>query len=324
MRRLKLSLFSLALMGAIGLPGCTSTPAKTAQPALPAWVTAPPRDTADKLWGVGEGADFEAAKRAALKDIAAKLRVAISAQIESRVTVSSTNIDKFARTKVAEDVQRTEFKNFALEQSAPSASGIYALVSVDRNAFVADLEQKLSTAERETAKADGGGTPIERFIRLQRAKPVLDRALSLAQVLSAADRAFDTTRLARIESKLADARRSAGDLTFSIKSSAENRDVAQTFGGFLNDIGMRVGNGGTALQIDATSSQDENFGSKSVLLRVFCKIVDEHGQTLASREILSSGASMKDFASARQAAVRQLGDKLREMGPVLGLGLSAS
>lgn len=319
------SLAGVSLVVLIVLSGCVSSPAKTAlQPALPAWVTAPPRDSDDKLWGVGEGSDFEAAKRAALKDIAAKLRVAISARLESRVTVTANSIDKFARTNVAEDVQRTEFKNVTLEQSAPSSSGIYALVSVDRRALVADAEHKLASAEQEIAKANGGKTALERFIALQRVRPVVEKAFALAQVLSAASRSFDIARLARIETKLAEVQRSSHELIFEIKARPENQDVAQALGGFLNEAGMRTGSGGTPLQIDATASQDLIFGSKTVQMRVVSRVVDEQGRTLASREITVQGSSMKDHTLARQAAIRQLGEKLREMGPVAGLGFAAS
>lgn len=131
------------------------------------------------MWGIGEGADLESAKRAALKSIAAQLHVAISAQLEARVTVSGGSVDRYAKTRVAEDVQRTEFKNYTVEKSVPSKQGFYVLISVDRRAFIAEAEQKLLAAETEINQRLAGveaKNPIERFIAQQKALPLPPKA----------------------------------------------------------------------------------------------------------------------------------------------------
>lgn len=305
--------------------GCVvPTVRSQAAPAIiPSWVMQPPKDDSASLWGVGEGADLESAKRSALKDVAAKLRVAISAQLESRTTVSNQSVDRYARTRVSEDVQRTEFRNHSVEKTAPSAQGFYALVRVDRQAFVTDSIQKLAAAEKEIASLFAGiesSPPVERFVAQQKALPWLDKAVSSSQILVTVDSGFDSNRLRKHESSLSKAKNAASELVFEIKATNDSQDVAQSVRGFLNDTGVRVGKGGAPLIIESSSSQDVIFDSKSVKLHVSLSVLDSKGRTLTTREFTTNGASVNDFKSARQAAVKHLGDQLRTEGPVAALG----
>ena len=295
--------------------------------SLPEWVTVPPKDTPETMWGVGEGSDLDSAKRSALKDIAAKLSVAISAQLESRVTVRSNSVDTYARTHVAEDVQRTEFKNYSLEKSMQIGKDIYALVSVDRRAFIADAEQKLTLAEKEIAISLSGsekGNAIEKFVAQQKALPWIEKAVSAAQVLSAADANFDGTKLRMHEAALAKAKNSSRELTFNIKANDDSRDVAQTIRNFLNESGMRIGGGGSPLIIETNATLDSVFGSFTVQLRINLTVLDAQGRNLTSSEFTVQGTSMTNHRAARQAALQDLAEKLREAGPLVALGFSLS
>lgn len=308
------------------LSACASAPSKQ-EMAQPLWVSEPPKDTPEIMWGVGEGSDLDAAQRSALKDVAAKLRVAISAQLEFRVTVSSQSVDRYARSHQTEDVQRTEFKNYSLEKSVPSGSNIYALVSVDRRAFILEQEQKLAAADKEIALRLSGsekGSSLERFIAQQEALPWLGKAVDSAQLLTAADASFDGNRAGRYEAALAKAKSAASELTFDLKVKNDGSDVAQTLRNFLNESGMRIGGGGSPLLIDTVATQDVIFDSKTVQLRISLNILDAQGRSLASKEFTAHGSSMTDHRTARQAALKDLGEKLREVGPLVALGFNPS
>lgn len=294
---------------------------------MPVWVTEPRRDDSESLWGVGEGGDLESAKRSALKDVAAKLRVAISAQIESRIAVRNGSVDRYAQSRVSEDVQRTEFTKFTLEKSTPSAQGVYALVRVDRQAFVADTGQKLVAAEQEIDQLLSGieaTAPLERFISQQKALPWLEKAVSSSQVLSAVDPGFDGNRLRRHEAALAKARNAAGELTFDLQAPGDWQDVAQEVRGFLNATGIRVGKGGAPLVIESSFVQDVVFDSKSVKLRINMSVLDAQGRILTTREYMAYGSSVRDHRAARQAALKKLGEQLRTAGPVAALGFGSN
>ncbi|MDH4189712.1 MAG: LPP20 family lipoprotein, partial [Betaproteobacteria bacterium] len=67
----------------------------------------PPADTAALYYGIGEGPDLDSAKRAALRDVAAKLRVSIRATTDTQVTVANDVADRFSRSRVSEEVRNT-------------------------------------------------------------------------------------------------------------------------------------------------------------------------------------------------------------------------
>lgn len=302
-----------------------TNPVQASNSAPPAWVIEPPVDTPDMMWGVGEGDDLDSAKRSALKDVAARLRVTISASIESRVTVSQDSVDRFSRTSMSEDVQRTEFKNFKLEKSALSGDGVYALVSVDRRAFIADTEQKLVAAEKEIADRLAGSESrslIENFVAQQKALPWMEMAVASSQLLSAADPGFDINRLTNHQAALSKARSAAGELIFDIKADKGSLDVANAFRTFLNESGMRVGGGGAPLLIDTSIVQDTIYGSHTVQLRINLSVLDAKKRNLASKEFTTHGSSVTNYRLARQAALKSLGEKLRDAGPLVALGFS--
>jgi hypothetical protein len=275
------------------------------------------------MWGVGGGADLDAAKRSALKDIAAKMRVAIDAKLESRITVRENSVDRFARTRISEDVQRTEFKNYTFEKSELVDQEFYALVSVDRRAFIVDAEQKLAAAEREIEIHIAQGkaaSAIDKFIEQQKSLPWLEKAIASAQLLSVADPDFDVNRLNKHEAALTHAKSAVSELTFSIKAKNGSDDVAQVLANFLHALGMRTGNGGVPLLVNTMATQDTVFGSNTVAIRINLSVFDANGRSLSSKEFSIHGHSMSDHRMARQAALKEFGEKLREGGPLASLG----
>lgn len=327
--------YIVAVLQVFLVSGCVQHPIKgnldSAQPsrqevrvaALPAWVAEPPRDDAASMWGVGSGPDIDSAKRAALKNVAARLKVTVSAQLESRVTVSNQNVDKFARTRVSEDVQRTEFRNHRLERTAQSADGFYALVSVDRLAIVSDANQRLAAADREIARLLSGLDrlpPVERFINQQKALPWIEKAIAASQILLGLDTAFDGTRLRAYEVSLSRGKDAASELIFDVQANAEQQDVAQTLRGFLNQAGIRVGTGGAPLVLDVVTTQEMVFDSKTVKLKINVSVRDDRTRTISSREFSVSGSSLVDHKSAKMSALKQLGEQLRGAGLVAALG----
>jgi hypothetical protein len=257
--------------------------------------------------------------------MAARLRVSISGQVESRVTESRGSVDRFARTRLIEDVQRTEFKNYRLEKSAHAGQSFYALVSVNRRVFIAEAEQRLAAAETEIAKRLSGsadGNAIEKFIALQKALPWIEKAVDSSQLLSAADSGFDTNRLVKHEAELSNAKTAAGELIFDIQAKSDSRDVANILRTFLNESGMRTGGGGTTLLVDTAAMQDTIYGAHAVQLRINLSVLDAQKRNLASKEFIAHGSSMTNHPMARQAALKKLGEQLREAGPLAALGFN--
>src|SRR5438067_718158 len=89
--------------------------------AEPAWVTQPPPNTADSLYGVGEGPDLEDAKRNALKDAAGRLRVSLSSKTQRSVKDENGAVYSSALSEVLHEVQKTEFASGSGMRIAPTS-----------------------------------------------------------------------------------------------------------------------------------------------------------------------------------------------------------
>ncbi len=319
----------LALLLLIPLVACNSvTPSKEAK--VPAWVLNPPGDSREWLWGVGEGLDLDTAKRAGLKDIASKLRVSISGQLESSVTVDNDKVDRQARTRISEEVQKTEFINYLVDKTNHSGDSFYVLIKVDRPGFVRDTRARLDNIEaavQPVAASLGDKTPLERFIVLRRLQPSLDKGIGYAQVLMGADPGGNgATRLRTYEDLQRKARQAVSALVFQVQSRSEDGDLATAVTTFLNENGIRADSarspGSNALAVSSSSRSDSLYGSKITQLTVTLRVSDDQGRTLASRDFKVSGTSSYDLRGARQNAIQKLVVAMREAGAVASLGFN--
>lgn len=316
----------ILLLGVAFLIGGCAGLQKNAPP--PEWVLNPPKDTAESYWGVGEGYDLETAKRTALKDVAARLRVSISGDMESQVSVQNDAVDRSARSKVSEVVQKTEFSNYTVEKTATSSEGLYALVKVDRRAFIKETRSKFDSlnklvqdATRDLSKK----TALEQFMTLRSALPNIENSIAYGQLLRVADAGFSGGgELSRQESLRDKALMAANNLAFSLQFKPADADIAQVVTSFINANGMRVaGSGETGLLISISSSarQETLFGNRNVRLQVTLNLRDEKKQNVAAKEYLVNGNSLDTYDAARQDAMRALGNAMKSAGTAGGLGL---
>jgi hypothetical protein len=303
--------------------------------AVPAWVLSAPLDSREWFWGVGEGPELDTAKRAALKDIAAKLRVSISGQLESQVTVDNNKVDRQARTRISEEVQKTEFSNYVVDKTAQAANGFYVLVKVDRQAFIRDLKSKLNDLDARMQPVKLGldkQSPLERFMALRRLQPALEQGVGYAQLLIGAEPGGEgAVRLRNYQAMQEQVKQAPTQLVFALQNKPEDADLADAVGGYLNEMGIRTQrgqsgqreqDGGNVLSISSQSRMDQIYGSKMVKLQVLLSVRDDAGRALAGREYAVSGSSTYDFAGARQSAIQKLLASLRAAGPAASLGFA--
>ena len=294
----------------------------------PDWVLNPPKDTAQWYWGVGEGDDLETARRGALRDIAARLRVSIAGNMESQMTVHNQTVERAARSRISEVVQKTEFTNVTLEKTASAKNGVYALVKVDRQAFIRETLSRLESMDRKAIDASRNlesKTPFEQYLALRAALPHVENAIAAAQLLRVADPAHRAQEvLPRLEALQQKALTAANGLVFSLHYKAADADIAQVVTTFLNANGMRVAPpGGQALPLSITAQAREQmlFGNRNLRLQLTLNLRDERQRNMASKEYLINGNSLNTFEAARQDAMRELARVMNAAGAPSALGI---
>jgi hypothetical protein len=299
---------------------------------MPAWMTEPPRDDAQAWYGTGEGPDLEAARRGALRAVAAKLRSTIAGQISntttSQVSGGKERVDIRALSAVTEDVTKTDFTRFEVVQSAKGGIGVYALVKVDRPAFIADTRSQLQVVEKPVREAEIALptlSPLDQFLSLRRLKPQLENGTRLSLLLQGAG-ADEEGRagVRRYGGLLQTGSELATKLTFELRAPPADADLATALAAFLSDQGMRSATvrtpGANVLTVQSDARQDDLFGNKMVKLKVRLAVLDDQGRAAAAREYDVPGSSRYDFKGARDDAVKKFTDLLQKAGPVAGLG----
>lgn len=322
-------LFSLLALSACNslLPVRESVP-----PAPPAWALAPPADSAEWLWGVGEGPDADSARRAALKDVAARLRTRVSASLDSQTRVDNGRVSQQIQSRVTEDVARTEFSQYTVDKTARAGNTAHALVRVDRAAFLRDARTRLEPLDRQAREARDTldkATPLERLLSLQRLQPALTQATSLAYLLQGADPAGKAPPALALYLELQQrAARAPDDVSFHIVTNAADQDIARALTAYINEQGARVGaqaaDRAATLQITCEQTRETVYGNHMARLGVTLAVRDERGRAVASRQYTVSGASRLDYHRARQAAVQNLDKALRASGLAAALGLQTT
>lgn len=302
-----------------------ATSASHAKP--PDWVLNPPNDSTDEYWGVGDGYALDTARRTALRSVAAKLRVSISGVMESETRVRNNTVDRSAQSRVSEVVQETEFSNVSVEKNAKHKDGFYVLVKVDRRAFIKETQAKfdsLNRAVQDELMAIDQLIPIEQFRKLVTSAPLIEQSITLGLLLRVADPSFaDAERLRKLEGQGQMAATAAKRLVVSIQNEPNDSDVRRIVTSFLNAQGVRVSlsEPSLVLRIATTVKEDVLFGSKSHQLNVALQLVDDKGQTIASKQYRSNGNSLDSHTLARQDAVNKLLNAMNAAGVVSGLGL---
>jgi hypothetical protein len=318
------------LLGAFA--GLLVSLAACAADKTPPWMVSPPPDDGQFWYGTGEAPDLEGARRNALRNVAAKLRSQIAGQVSNTTSVQSTNgkerVSIEAQNRVVETVAQTEFTKFDVVQSSKGGQGVYALVKVDRPAFISDTRNLLQVADkpvREAVSQMPSQSTLDQFLALRRLKKQLDDGLRLSMLLQGAGATEEGQAGVRRFGDLIQKGSELGtQLTFELRAQPADADVATAIAAFLSEQGMRSSTvatpGANPLTIQTDSRQDDLFGSKMMKMKVRLAVMDTQGRAAATREYEAPGSSRYDFKGAREDAVKKLVESMRKLGPVAALG----
>lgn len=311
-------MLTLALGGAFWTPVALMSACAQAQ-NLPSWFTSPPADTAEAWFAVGEGPDPEAARRMALRAVAARMRTAIEGKVTSEVTDANGRVTRRDSVKVSEDVLKTEFTKVDVVNTARTSQGVMVQVRVDRPAFVRDTRAQLEVAAKPVNDAEAAvqnASTLDQYLALKRVLPDIDKAANIGLLLvGAGDEATGRQTFARYSALKQRTEALATRMVFEVRAKPEDADIAKVVAGALADRGMRSAStstpGAAVLTVDTTQREVTLGSDKLVRLVVRFSVADDQGRAVASREHQLSGASRFDHKGAREAAINNLANTLR-------------
>jgi hypothetical protein len=314
----------------LALSACITMKSAPTPPEVPAWMISPPGDSDEAMYGVGEGLDVGTATRLALRDVASKLRVSVSGSVRSQISEANGRVDSSASSSLMSEIQKTEFRQYTLVQSSPAPSGVYALVKVDRQAFLADTRDRIVRMNLLTTQLlagnGAGASPLERYIALQRARPLMAAQQGLYLLFKPQDLSReDTSRQSELQQRLADADAAASRLVLTVQSAAADADLKGVVTGMLTEQGLKLTDQASASQgtVEVSAAQQDSQFGKDALTKLSVKLTLKatRGTVLSAKEHLVTGASRTDARSARQQAVMKLQQELKAVGLLGAFGI---
>jgi hypothetical protein len=323
---LRTHLFWLA--AALGLSvlmvGCASG---FSQLKTPVWVLDPPADTPLELWGVGEGPDLEVARRAALRAVAARLRVSISGSVDRSVSLANQSVYTTEQSRVREEVGETEFVGVSIDRTARHANGVHVLLRIDRRAFLQDTRDRFRAAQQRVQRGLTGldaQAPLEQVRSLRSVLNEVETGLRLGKLLRTLEASeADQTAIVQLEHTRSLVLLAPGRLKFSLEHNARDAKVASELAEFLASQGLKSVSGerGLVLRIKVDTREEILFDNWTCQLQIGLEWLDERGQLIARRQHQVSGLSLANLQQACQEAVSRFGRLIRTTGLQAGLGL---
>ncbi len=181
------------------LTGCT--PQLTAKPSntseqLPSWVTQPPRDDSNYLYGIGQGKELDKAKGAALADIAGKLLIAVSSETESHSVLDSRIVRDHFQSSVATQVKEMQLGHYEVMEVKPYGGQLWILIRLNRVELVRGIEKQLKDHDQQLHQYVDmlqSYSGLERYLALPELSDKLQKSEADALLLSSADSSFVDT-----------------------------------------------------------------------------------------------------------------------------------
>jgi len=290
----------------------------------------PPRDTAEYMYGVGEGSDLDAARAAATADIAGTLMTEVDSTTSITQTQDNQGFVEKLRADVNTRVRNTELSGIQIEKTEKAKKVWYALASLPRAQLVDSTMQQLREVDADiinNLERMQRSSVLEQYLEREQVTAKLLEARAFVSLLRAANPGFlgqeFSERYVANESYLADVSK---QLNIKVNTDEATDSLGRSFVNQLADRNIRASvgkpeKGDASIQITG-SFRDANFGGDFVtVLTVRLLMLDERGKQLASVERKSEGGSPSSKDSARFQAVAGLSRISEEQGIFEYLGL---
>ncbi|WP_161628416.1 LPP20 family lipoprotein [Desulfocurvibacter africanus] len=304
--------------------------------SLPNWYLNPPQIDEHTLYGVGEGANFQEARRMALNAIAEEISVTITSKLDQRASMShgsgGASYDKQVNQRLTAEIQKIRFNNAEVVRNEVTGGKVYLLMSVDRQALATDQKAEL---DRKLASMDelyksGRNDPIHRkFQKLKSISAEKAGILSLVAIMRGLDGSFDPNPIhARLQVYERELLAIRNQVVVHVRPDKQMPQVKDMLEAAFADESIKVSspppNKNPHALVVSYSTELQNreiYSSRMSKLIVTIRTQAGGGDVVATNKIESSGSSMTDFNKSAAEAVAAFARRVREVGVMNIIGL---
>lgn len=301
---------------------------------LPSWYLQQKQNDSANLYGVAEGATQEEATRFALADAAARLLVTISSTTnlirEENQTNTQSSINEEMRQNVRQNVEKIEFTNFEISNSAKLENKFYNEVKINRDTFIKDHQEKLGLIEKKLdnlAQNSATQNPIQKRSNLIKSQALAKELELYARILHGAGANVNLPekldRVAKIENEM-NKNLDKIEFFFEISSPQNLTKIIRTA---LNKEKIAVAKtknpqnkNQIIIAISSEQKTSEIYGAFITKVKLdFSNSLE--GKILASSSVEISGSSVIGKEESYDAALKNLEEKIANDGILKTVGI---
>lgn len=315
----KKSIATLSL--AVAFSGCIGGFGGKQEVPLPTWYLVAPTNTTQFLYGEGEGASLEEAKKNALNTMASGLVVSVSStmQTSTKSTTSATgsSYSKDVSKDVKVEVQKIKFTNATVKNSEMINGKFYILMQVNRQELFAQQKGEFDSKDNRIDvlfSSLDGKAKLDQIHILQDMYPLLKEAKAQTIVLNAINNNFPyATYTKKYDSYIDRLDDIKSNCVIHIASNANTKYFSDNLIDLLNQnkfkISSNASNSDIEIQIDSSPKYSIASGWHIAKVSTTLSVLSS-GKVVSNKIITSVGRSSSTPESALEDASKKFREEL--------------
>jgi hypothetical protein len=285
--------------------------------SLPAWYVRPSAFDSQNLYGTADGYNLAEASKSALDNLAGKLMTIVSSEYSLLLESNKYSTNEQSRQQISEEVAKITFNNYQISKSASYLGRIYVEISVDRDNFIADYQQKLSVLNKKMAdiwQKSRKKTILEKFNDLQIINDLSFEAQSISLILTSLSANPNSKRDLDLYGSYQNSYQDlANEMEFFIENENSPKSLINKVVNILNQKNLRVVrrknlNNPNLVIIKINSQIIENkiYGSHIAKLKTDFKLLSNQNKIIKSTSFENTGSSVISQKEALNAAIYEI------------------
>jgi hypothetical protein len=290
--------------------------------SLPSFYISPKQNNLSYLYGIGEGYNLNSAIKSALGNISAKLITNVSANSKLLAKSYNNNNSEEYREEINQKLEKITFNNYQISNSANFNNKIYVEIAIDRNNFIKQKVRKLQNLNQRFSnltKNLKNKNIIDQYRNLKKIQNKLHEATILNIILESIQ--YSDMNYQENYQKYLSYQNLFDNLTenmiFKIDPKS-NKKIARIIKKSFSDQKLKLTNQNIKgkniilIKIEQEEISDKIYDNFIIKLNVTLSLINQ-GKILGSNLITVNGASLHSKKAARNNAILELYQKIKEI-----------
>ena len=330
--------FLLLTSTALIFSGCGSS-SSAAAPAvkptpkvMPAWITAPlPSDNEKFMYGMSVESDRDAAIKAALSDMIAKLGTTIESSYESNQEVQGAYSSSTIKNQIKSGVSKIKINNYKVIKSHKVSYREFAvMIETDKQKLVKGLKENLETEKKSISQKYAslkGSDALTRYNTKKELAQAAGKLISVIFIISDLDKSFDKqNNLSFVSTKQKEFISESKKLKFFVSGNKKSNKFADSIKNYLAQNGYNVASSkknAVRIKINTTDNINSTGAIRIAVLTVNVSVFDKK-QRIGGKSVIVKERYNGSNASVYKNASIHLEQDIKKQGinEVIGINLN--